>query len=515
MPVDHCCLTEETLLALAAGEFDERRACALLAQAEQCTDCTLLLCEAGRAVAESAGDGPEPSPWRSTSAALQPGRLLAARFRIVTLLGRGGMGEVYEALDTELGESVALKTIRADLAAAPSNVDRFRQEARLARRVMHPNVCRVLEFGRDDSDPALPVYFLTMELLRGELLTKRLSRQVRLNALESIDIALQIGAGLRAIHAEGVLHRDIKTNNVLVCPGAEQASAADDTSRVVLLDFGIARPFIAGDPSCTHGLPLGTPDYMAPEQLQGQPLSPATDVYAAGVVLFELLTGELPYAGDPTLTRALKRLQSPPPRPSALLADIPLELDSLVTRCLEPDPLHRIASAEEMCGGLSRLRAQLAKPQGAEPSLAGRSTAQGPRPSRRLVWPLIAAAVLAALGVAATRLMVERWPNIDPSVEALAGAPSARPTVWGPGPAHAPAPSATFGSVAAPSTPGTIGGGEAPALPERRPVPRRRVPPTNASAAPLGQAAGSATDGDRASSPPHHVDAEGFGAHRK
>ena len=504
MASDHDCLTEETVLALASGAFDEAEALALLAQTERCTDCSVLFGEAGRAIAESAGDGAEVSPWLGSSVALQTGRVVAARFRVLSLLGRGGMGEVYEALDTELGDRVALKTIRTDLAAVPSNVDRFRQEARLARRVVHPNVCRVLEFGRDDSDSACPIYFLTMELLQGELLTRRLRRQGRLSALESVDLALQLAAGLCAIHREGVLHRDIKTNNVLLCPHPRQTAAADGTSwRAVLLDFGVARSFVAGDPARTSGLLLGTPDYMAPEQLHGQPLSPATDVYALGVVLFELLTGQLPFAGDPALTRVLKRLQAAPPKPSALVAEIPGQLDRLISRCLEHDPLLRPAPATELLAELSELRESL-----------GSSRTRRSVRTRLFGWLVVAAALL-GLGVLVA--LVARVPAEPQSgsgtsgIEVQAGA--ARPAAVVPAHVSSSAASISVGNGGSGAISSTSTGGQA--LAQGRPVPRRGGVPPQGSAAPRFPALSPASGGERLCSPPYYFDAEGFRVYRK
>ncbi|HEY6037227.1 MAG TPA: serine/threonine-protein kinase, partial [Kofleriaceae bacterium] len=208
------------------------------------------------------------------------GRTLGDRYDILELLGAGGMGAVYRARDRELDELVALKVIRGEFAAVPAIVDRFRSEVKLARRVTHHNVARTFELGYADG-----VMFCTMELVEGESLTARLRRERRLSVADAVAIATAVCDGLAAAHARDVIHRDIKPDNVLL--------AGDD--RVVVADFGVAAVNVGERAELS-----GTPAYMAPEQARGEPPTPAADVYALGVVLYEMVTGRRAFTGDVT-----------------------------------------------------------------------------------------------------------------------------------------------------------------------------------------------------------------------
>ncbi len=224
------------------------------------------------------------------------GQLFADRYQVEQLLGRGGMGSVYRVHDRELDEHVALKLLEA---ASPELITRFRREVRLARRVTHRNAARTFDLGEHGG-----LRFLTMELVDGESLRERHRRAPPTSLTEIVDIARQIAEGLAAAHAAGVVHRDLKPANVLLERGG----------RVVITDFGIARTLhVAGDASLqTHGA-LGTPAYMAPEQLAGERVGPATDSYSLGLMLHELLTGTLPFAAATPMQTALARLHEPPP----------------------------------------------------------------------------------------------------------------------------------------------------------------------------------------------------------
>ncbi|HVV86070.1 MAG TPA: serine/threonine-protein kinase, partial [Kofleriaceae bacterium] len=205
------------------------------------------------------------------------GRTLGGRFELLALLGQGGMGAVYRARDRELDEVVALKVVRGDLATQPEVLARFRYEVKLARRVTHRNVARIFEAGTLDG-----VAFFTMELVDGEALTTRIRAQGRLPVPRAVAVAVELLDGLAAAHHAGVIHRDIKPDNLLV----------DRDGRVVITDFGIAATrAVASD------VIAGTPTYMAPEQAEGTVVTAAADVYAAGVVLAEMLTGAPPWSG--------------------------------------------------------------------------------------------------------------------------------------------------------------------------------------------------------------------------
>ncbi len=293
--------------------------------------------------------------WRPASAPrFAQGALLAGRFRIVRFIARGGMGEVYEAEDLELRERVALKMVRSPLADDGEMVERFRLEVQLARRVTHPNVCRIFDVFRHqpaaEGDERTGVAFLTMELLEGENLADRLARKGPLSTDQAWPIVEQIGAGLAAAHHAGIMHRDLKSSNVtLVASDAVR-------SRVVITDFGLAawrRPDVE---SQRDGPKLGTPTYMAPEQVAGEAVTAAADIYSLGIVIYEMLTGKLPFAGDTPHQAALKRLRAPPTPPREHVPGIDPRWESVILRCLERDPKRRFASAEDVLAALRARR---------------------------------------------------------------------------------------------------------------------------------------------------------------
>ena len=233
----------------------------------------------------------------------QPDERVAGRYRIIRFLARGGMGEVYEAEDEELHSPVALKTIRVDLADDEAVLGRFRSEISLARRVTHANVCRLFDLGFHQS-PRGRITFLTMELLEGESLRQRLRRDGRLDPAEALPLVKQMVDGLAAAHAFGIIHRDFKSDNVMLVP-----TAGGGPPRAVITDFGLARSAEAAATLRTNSGELkGTPAYMAPEQVGSGPIGCAVDIYALGVVLYEMMTGTLPFTGDTAMAVAVKRL---------------------------------------------------------------------------------------------------------------------------------------------------------------------------------------------------------------
>jgi len=261
------------------------------------------------------------------------GKTLASRYDLLALIGTGGMGAVYRARDRELDELVALKVIRADLAAMPAMAERFRHEVKLARRVTHHNVARTFELGSADG-----VLFCTMELVDGESLTTRLAHRRRLPLAEAVGIAIAMCDALEAAHVAGVIHRDIKPDNVLI----------GQDGRVVLADFGVAAVAAA------EGELSGTPAYMAPEQARGETPTPAADVYAVGVVLFEMLAGRRAFAGDTlAILDAKQALDSVTLGP----ADAPPELAQVIARATSRDAAARFPTA----GALGRALAPWAR----------------------------------------------------------------------------------------------------------------------------------------------------------
>jgi predicted ATPase len=288
-----------------------------------------------------------------------PGSLLAGRFRVRRTIARGGMGLVLESFDEELATPVALKLILPELASSPSAVERLRREVTLARRITHRNVCRIFEFFAAREGEA-PLVFFTMELLAGETLAEQISRLRTIPLGEALEYARQMSEGLEAAHAESVVHRDFKSSNVILVP------AEAGTTRVVVGDFGISRaldaPQAGTDLTGNQSL-LGTPAYMAPEQVLGHSaVTPATDTYAFGVVLYEMVTGTLPFQADTPLATALLRLTAPVPRASDRVRGLPPIWDRVIERCLAREPVDRFARPKDavlaLSGRLSSVRPQ-------------------------------------------------------------------------------------------------------------------------------------------------------------
>jgi serine/threonine protein kinase len=263
---------------------------------------------------------------------------------VIRFIAAGGMGEVYEAEDLVLGARVALKTIRAAVAADGNAMERFRRETLIARRVTHPNVCRTFDLGCHASGgECLGATFLTMELLSGETLRARLRTRGAFRAEEAMPIVEQMAAGLTAAHRAGVIHRDFKSANVMLVP-----TASPDEPRVVVTDFGVAR--VTGgsfDSRSDARQVVGTPAYVAPEQVEDRDVTAAADIYAFGVVLYEMMTGRLPFTGDSPAATLLKRLRERPTPPRQYANSLPAEWEAAILRCLEREPGDRFATAED------------------------------------------------------------------------------------------------------------------------------------------------------------------------
>jgi len=303
-------------------------------------------------LAVTSNDAPGPS----SSQAFAAGDLVAERFRITRFLARGGMGEVYEAEDVELHERVALKSIRSELLHDGKALDRFKREVQLARKVTHPNVCRIFDlFRQAGSAPGGgSVALVAMELLEGETLAEFLRRDPRPTVETARPIALQMAAGLGAAHAAGVLHRDFKPGNVLLVHGAKNV-------RAVITDFGLAlrsgrdvnhANSITGSSVTGTGELLGTPAYMSPEQVEGKDLTPASDVYSLGLVLYQMMTGTRAFEDATPLSMAVKRIKEDPVPPRALVPDIDGQWESVILKCLAREPKARYQTGDEVAEAL-------------------------------------------------------------------------------------------------------------------------------------------------------------------
>jgi len=275
---------------------------------------------------------------------LSYGQMVCDRFLIGEFLGGGGMGEVYSARDIELKQDIALKILNSGIASDPISMHRFIREVQLSRKVTHPNVCRIFDIAkhRVNSDREFPV--LTMQLLKGETLAHYLQTVGRIELDNVLPVVDQMCLALEAAHKEGIIHRDFKPSNIMV----ERSSGH---VHVVVTDFGLA--CLTGDePDSTNltvtGGIVGTPDYMAPEQLSNDEVTAQSDIYALGLVIFELVTGEKPFRGTSAMTRAVMRLSNEPRRPRELICELPQHWENAILRCLERSPSDRFRSAGEV-----------------------------------------------------------------------------------------------------------------------------------------------------------------------
>jgi tetratricopeptide (TPR) repeat protein len=313
------------------------------------------------------------------------GEVVSNRFRIDRFIGDGGMGEVYAARDLELGGAIAIKTIRFNIAADPGILARFKQEIQLSRRITHPNVCRIFDIARHTTPDGIEVTYLTMELLPGQTLSEHLAQSGKMTAEQAASVVLQMAQGLGAAHAAGVVHRDFKPSNVILTP-------AGDGVRAVITDFGLAQvAALSADDSTgvvtAPGRTVGTLAYMPPEQIEGSPVTAASDIYALGLVMFEMLTGRQPFRGKSVLSAAASRLHEEPPSPRTYAPELPPNWENAILRCLDREPERRYVNTHEL---IQELRGE---------SVSAPVSTTGTRAivSRRETWKagIVAAALLA------------------------------------------------------------------------------------------------------------------------
>ena len=349
------CLSDEDMLAFAGGTLDSSRHLEAHTHLDQCELCQRLLSEAAHALATAVTQPTVESDELSWHTTFQAGTLVGHRYLIRHFIARGGMGEVYEAFDRELQERVALKTVTSTASDSPGAVRRLKAEVQLARRVSHPNVCRIYDFGTHlMAETGAQISFLTMEFVEGRTLGQRLRLAGPLPVDEARTLGRELLAGLSAAHAAGVLHRDFKSENVML------RDEPDGGCSPLILDFGLARALGEGSRSSSASTPnlLGTFSYIAPEQLQGRPHTTASDVYSFGLVWFEMLTGELPFQSPSSpVSAALARLQESAVAPSSKNPAVPRELDAIVLRCLRRSPKDRFKTALEVLNALDAFEA--------------------------------------------------------------------------------------------------------------------------------------------------------------
>ena len=335
-----------------------------------------------------------PATWNPEAAGaaqpIEPGAVLAGRYEIIELLGEGGMGSVFRARDRELDRIVAVKIIRPEYASNASVLQRFKQELVLARQITHRNIIRIFDLGS-----AGPTRFITMEYIDGEDLSALLARRGKLPAAEAVEIIRQVCLGLEAAHAEGVVHRDLKPQNVML----------DRQGKASVMDFGIARSTSASNMTRTGAL-MGTPTYMSPEQAQGQKVDARSDLYTLGIIFYELLTGNPPFEADNPMATLVKRIQEKPVPPIKVEPTVPAALNRIVLKMLATLPDDRYPSAREILNDLDSWE----KP--------GSADASAPATHRRGDIPIrIAAACILIMGAIIGWLYLHR-PGAAPGASA-------------------------------------------------------------------------------------------------
>jgi serine/threonine protein kinase/Flp pilus assembly protein TadD len=334
---------------------------------------------------------------------LTTGSTFAGRYQIIEELGHGGMGRVYKVLDTDIKEKIALKLLRPEMALDKETVERFSNELKLARKISHRNVCRMFDMGKAEG-----ATFITMEFVPGEDLKKFIRKSGQLGVGRSVSIAKQVCEGLAEAHHLGVVHRDLKPQNIMV----------DEDGNARIMDFGIARS-LRGKGITGAGVMIGTPEYMSPEQVEGKEVDERTDIYSLGVILFEMVTGHVPFEGDTPFTIGVKHKSERPRDPRELNPQLPEDLSRVILRCLEKDKAKRYQSADEVGADLKKV----------EQGLPTTERVIAPKKSftsreitvkfslRKLAVPLSAVIVLAAAAVILWKFIPHKKPPAAPKIE--------------------------------------------------------------------------------------------------
>jgi serine/threonine-protein kinase len=322
------------------------------------------------------------------------GELIAGRFELEEQIGSGGMARVYRARDRQLGRRVAIKILDDRYAADPQHLERFRHEARAVARLGHPNIVTVIDRGESDGRQ-----YIVFEYVAGENLKELVRREGPLPVRRALELAIEVARALAYAHAHGVVHRDVKPQNVLLRDGSAQVT-----------DFGIARTeglgTTMGD-GTTAGTILGTGDYISPEQARGQPADERSDVYSLGAMLFELLTGHVPFPADSAVAAATRHVTDPVPDVLAERPDVPVRLANAVEEAMAKDPADRFASMDDMLSALLAARADLPGPEAAAtmilPAVKEAPPPRARRRSRRrwpvLVFIVVLIAIAAGIGI--------------------------------------------------------------------------------------------------------------------
>ena len=336
---------------------------------------------------------------------LTRGALFARRFEIIEELGKGGMGRVYRVFDEKTDEEVALKLIKPEIAAEKEVINRFRDELKISRKISHRNVSRMYDLGEDEG-----TYYITMEYVPGEDLKSFIHRSRQLSVGTAISIAKQVCEGLEEAHRLGIIHRDLKPGNIMI----------DKEGNARIMDFGIAR-LLRGKGITDAGVMIGTPQYMSPEQIEGQDVDQRSDIYSLGIILYEMLTGQVPFEGDTPFTIGMKHKSEPPKNPKEYNTQIPDDLSDLILKCLEKEKGKRYQGAADVLAELGKIEKGI-------PTTEREIARKKPLTSReitvklrlqKLLWPGLGVIVLAGIALVVFRLLPRR-----PLAPPVSGKPS-------------------------------------------------------------------------------------------
>jgi len=335
------------------------------------------------------------------------GSTFAGRYQVIEELGKGGMGKVYKVEDNEIKENVALKLLNPEVASDEKTIERFRNELKFARKITHKNVCRMYHLSKEEDS-----YYITMEYVSGEDLKSLIKRIGQFTAGKAVSIAKQVGKGLSEAHGLGVVHRDLKPQNIMI----------DKEGNVRIMDFGIARSVEARGVT-QAGTIVGTPDYMSPEQVEGKEADQRSDIYSTGVILYEMMTGKVPFEGDTALSVALKHKTEAPPDPRSINPQLPSDLSGIILRCMEKDRERRYQTVDELLSDLSNVEKGIPTAERVLPKIK-------PVPSKeitvefrlkKLIIPAIMVIAFVILGVLIWRFL--------PRKEAVPPVPPGKPSI--------------------------------------------------------------------------------------
>lgn len=356
-----------------------------------CDKCQQTRDNATEDLRASAVAAASPVVWNERRPLFAPGQQFGPRYTIVEQIGSGGMGTIYKARDAETGRTVALKLIRADVLTRVGALSRFKRELSLAQTVSHPNVYRVHDLGENEGSA-----YISMEFIDGQSLDELIRSMGHLSPRQTVSIGRQICSGLQAIHEKSIVHRDLKPSNIMI----------DNNGVARLMDFGLA--YQTGTEHLTsEGQVLGTMAYLSPEQARGESIGPTSDVFALGLILYEMLTGKRPPGDGKPIPLALRGVIEPCPKPSHFVPEIPKVIDGIVMRCLEREPAKRFPTAEALGNVLDAVNSGQTSRMALR-SLSRTSGAYVVQRRRRWPWAVGAAALLVAGGLVTRSFLTQR-----------------------------------------------------------------------------------------------------------